>query len=320
MNRVNILVTGGAGYIGSHIVKCLSETEHKIVVLDNLVKGHKEAVMDSEFIYGDLEDKKLLDRIMKNYDIEGVIHLAAYSIVSESMEEPGKYYFNNICNGLNLLEAMVNNRVKYIVFSSTAAVYGEQDKVPITENHPTKPTNIYGETKLFFERMLARYSQIYGLSYISLSYFNAAGADPSGKIGEDHSPETHLIPIILKQVLGRREKLYIFGCNYSARDGTCIRDYIHVNDLSKGHLLSIDALADGIESRIYNLGNGEGFSVKEVIKTASEVVSREIKADIGDRQSGDLEVLVASSKKIREELGWIPEYLELRTIIKTAWD
>lgn len=317
---MNILVTGGAGYIGSHIVKSLSETEHKVVVLDNLVKGHKEAVMDSEFIYGDLEDKRLLDRIMKNYEIEGVIHLAAYSLVSESMEKPGKYYHNNISNGLNLLEAMVNNGVKYIVFSSTAAVYGEPNKVPISENHPTKPTNIYGETKLFFERMLARYSQIYGLSYISLRYFNAAGADPSGKIGEAHNPETHLIPIILQKVLGKREKLYIFGDNYSTRDGTCIRDYIHVNDLSKAHLLSIDALADGIGNRIYNLGNGEGFSVKEVIKTASEVVGREIKVEVGDRRLGDPKALVASSKKIKEELNWVPKYPELITIIKTAWN
>jgi len=209
MNRMNILVTGGAGYIGSHIVKSLSETEHKVFVFDNLAKGHREAVIGSEFIHGDLKDKKLLVGIMRNYNIEGVIHLAAYGLVSESMKEPGKYYFNNVCNGLNLLEVMVNNGVKYIVFSSTAAIYGEPDKVPITENHPTKPTNIYGETKLLFEKMLARYNQIYSLNYVSLRYFNAAGADPSVKIGEDHNPETHLIPIICKKFWGN-EKGYIF--------------------------------------------------------------------------------------------------------------
>ncbi len=315
----NILVTGGAGYIGSHIGKKLAEAGYNVIVLDNLSKGHREAVLKGKLIVGDLADMDLLDRIMKEEEIEGVIHLAADSLVGESMEKPGKYYRNNVANGLNLLEAMVNNGVKYIVFSSTAAVYGEPEEIPITEEHPANPENTYGESKLFFEKMLKRYDEIYNLRYVSLRYFNAAGADLSGQIGEAHDPETHLIPIVLQKVLGIREKFYIFGDDYPTKDGTCIRDYIHVEDLADAHILAVEALVKGMESRVYNLGNGEGYSVKEVIEVAEEVVGKEIDAEIAERRPGDPAVLVASSDKIKRELGWKPLYPDLRTIIESAW-
>lgn len=315
----NILVTGGAGYIGSHIGKKLAEAGYNVIVLDNLSKGHREAVLRGKLIVGDLADMDLLDRIMKEEEIEGVIHLAADSLVGESMEKPGKYYRNNVANGLNLLEAMVNNGVKYIVFSSTAAVYGEPEEIPITEEHPTNPENTYGESKLFFEKMLKRYDEIHGLKYVSLRYFNAAGADLSGQIGEAHDPETHLIPIVLQKALGIRDKLYIFGDDYPTKDGTCIRDYIHVEDLADAHILAVEALVKGMESRVYNLGNGEGYSVKEVIEVAEEVVGKEIDAEIAERRPGDPAVLVASSDKIKRELGWKPLYPDLRTIIESAW-
>ncbi len=316
---MNILVTGGAGYIGSHVVKKLAESGHEVITFDNLSKGHREAVIVGKLIEGDLADKDLLNNVMKDENIESVIHLAADSLVGESMENPGKYYKNNVANGLNLLEAMVNNNVKYIVFSSTAAVYGEPQEVPITEKHPTNPSNTYGDSKLFFEKILKRYDQIHNLKYTSLRYFNAAGADASGEIGEAHDPESHLIPIVLLKALGIRESLYIFGDDYQTKDGTCVRDYIHVEDLADAHIKAVEALDNGMESRIYNLGNGEGYSVREVIDTASKVVGKEIMAKIGERRAGDPAVLVASSKKIKEELGWSPEYPELEKIIETAW-
>lgn len=317
---MNILVTGGAGYIGSHVAKNLTTAGHRVIIFDNLIKGHREAVLSAKFVEGDLADRELLDRVMQDEQIEAVIHLAAHSLVGESMEKPGKYYENNVSNGLNLLEAMINNDVRNIVFSSTAAVYGEPEEVPITETHPTNPGNTYGESKLFFEKMLKRYDQIHDLKYVSLRYFNAAGADASGRIGEAHDPETHLIPIVLQKALGLREKLYIFGDDYPTKDGTCMRDYIHVEDLAAAHILAVEGLAEGMDSRIYNLGNGEGYSVKEVIDTASEVVGEEIKAEVGQRRAGDPAVLVASSKKIIKELGWEPKYPELKTIIETAWN
>jgi len=316
---MNVLVTGGAGYIGSHVVKSLLEENHQVVVLDNLVKGHREAVLGGKFIEGDLADKELLVSIMEENEIQGVIHLAAHSLVGESMEKPGKYYYNNVANGLNLLEAMVACSVNYLVFSSTAAVYGEPEETPIRESHPLNPGNTYGESKLFFEKILQRYDQIYDLKFASLRYFNAAGADPEGKIGEQHQPETHLIPIVLQRALGERDKLYIFGDDYPTRDGTCIRDYIHVNDLSQAHILALAALQDGMKSKFYNLGNGEGYSVKEVIETAEKVTGREIPAIAGDRRPGDPAVLVASSEKIKEELNWQPQFPSLEKIIETAW-
>ncbi len=240
---------------------------------------------------------------MQENKIEGVIHLAADSLVGESMENPGKYYRNNFASGINLLEAMVNNGVKNIVFSSTAAVYGEPDEIPIKEDNQTDPTNTYGESKLFFEKALKRYDDIHGLKYVSLRYFNAAGADPEGEIGEAHDPETHLIPIVLQTALGIRDKIYIFGDDYPTRDGSCIRDYIHVNDLAAAHVLAVEALADGKESSIYNLGNGEGYSVKEVINTVKEVTGRDFEVEVSERRAGDPAVLVATSDTLEPSCG-----------------
>lgn len=316
---MNILVTGGAGYIGSHVVKVLLSKGHQVVTLDNLQKGFKEAVTGGEFIEADLADQKLLNQIMQENKIEAVIHLAADSLVGESMEKPGKYYRNNFANGINLLEAMVENGVKNIVFSSTAAVYGEPDEIPIKENNKTEPTSTYGESKLFFEKALKRYDDIYGIKYASLRYFNAAGADPEGEIGEAHDPETHLIPIVLQTALGLRDKIYIFGDDYPTRDGSCIRDYIHVSDLAAAHLLAVEALDAGKKSAVYNLGNGEGYSVKEVIKTVKEVTGEDFKVEVSERRAGDPAVLIASSEKIQKELNWQPEFPELEKIISTAW-
>ncbi|MFW5985043.1 MAG: UDP-glucose 4-epimerase GalE [Halanaerobiaceae bacterium] len=317
---MNILVTGGAGYIGSHVVKSLLEASHEVIVFDNLVKGHREAVLGGTFVQGDLQNRELVEQIFSEHDIDGVIHLAAHSLVGESMKKPGKYYYNNVAYGINLLEAMVKYGVEAIVFSSTAATYGEPEEVPITEEHPLNPTNTYGESKLFFEKMLERYEQIHGLKFASLRYFNASGADPEGQIGEAHEPETHLIPIVLQKALGKRDELYIFGNDYPTRDGTCVRDYIHVNDLAQAHILAIEALAEGQESNFYNLGNGEGYSVKEVIDVAREVTGQEIEARIGERRPGDPAVLVASSEKIKKNLNWEPRYPELEDIIATAWN
>jgi UDP-glucose 4-epimerase len=318
---VNILVTGGAGYVGSHVVEELLKTgQHKVVVLDNLQKGHRESLLGGEFIEGDLADTNLLDEIFTKYGIEAVVHMAADSLVGESVEHPDKYFNNNVTNGLNLLNAMVRHDARYIVFSSTAAVYGEPIETPITEDHPQVPTNPYGESKLFFEKIMARYDKAYGLKHISLRYFNAAGASPSGAIGEDHRPESHLIPIIIQVALGIRDKVIIFGTDYDTPDGTCVRDYIHVTDLATAHVLALDALADGAESNVYNLGNGEGFSVREVIDMVEKVVGKPIARSEGARRAGDPAVLVASSHRIMKELGWQPKYHDLETIVQTAWD
>lgn len=316
---MNILVTGGAGYIGSHVVKELMNTSNNVMVYDNLQKGHRSAVKGVPFVEGDLNDKDLLDRTMKEYSINAVIHLAADSLVGESMENPSRYFRNNVCNGLNLLDCMVKNNVKYIVFSSTAAVYGEPKNIPITENDETLPTNVYGETKLMFERILKRYDDAYGIKYISLRYFNAAGAHISGEIGEDHTPETHLIPIIMQVALGQREKMYIYGDDYETKDGTCIRDYIHVSDLADAHVLALEALEEGHNSDIYNLGNGKGFSVKEVIEMVEKVVGENIPKEVTTRRPGDPAILIASSEKIIKKLGWKPRYNSLEKIIETAW-
>lgn len=316
---MNILITGGAGYIGSHIVKELMSTDNKIIVYDNLIKGHRDAVKEVTLIEGDLCDKDLINKTMKEYEINAVIHLAADSLVGESMENPAKYFRNNIANGLNLLDAMVSNNVKYIVFSSTAAVYGEPKSIPITEENETTPTNVYGETKLMFENILKRYDEAYNLKFVSLRYFNAAGAHISGEIGEDHTPETHLIPIVMQTALNQRDKIYIYGDDYDTKDGTCIRDYIHVTDLADAHILALKSLENGSDSVIYNLGNGKGFSVKEVIEMVSKVTGKEILSEISDRRPGDPAILIASSEKISKELDWEPKYNSLEKIIKTAW-
>ena len=318
---MKVLVTGGAGYIGSHTVRALLGEGHQVVIVDNLIKGHREAIpSEAIFVEGDIKNQELLINVMDKYDINGIIHLAAHSLVGESMEKPGKYYFNNFCNGIGLLEAMIKCEVKNIVFSSTAAVYGEPEEIPINEEHTVNPTNVYGESKLFFEKSLERYSDIYDINYFSLRYFNAAGADPSGEIGEAHDPETHLIPIVLQKVIGERDEFYIFGDEYNTRDGSCIRDYIHVNDLADAHILALKALADGKESEVFNLGNGQGYSVKEVVKKVEEVTDKKIEAEIGQPRPGDPAKLVASAEKIKRELGWNPCYPELETIIKTAWE
>ncbi|MCR4434548.1 MAG: UDP-glucose 4-epimerase GalE [Clostridiales bacterium] len=315
-----ILVTGGAGYIGSHTVAELIDSKEDVVVLDNLQKGHREAILGGKFYNGDLRDSDFLDRVFRENSIEAVIHFAADSLVGESVSDPLKYYNNNVASSLNLFTKMKEHGVNKIVFSSTAAVYGEPESIPILETDRTMPTNPYGETKLTVEKALKWVDNAYGIRYISLRYFNAAGAHTSGKIGEDHSPESHLIPIVLRTALGQREAISIFGEDYNTPDGTCIRDYIHVMDLARAHILALNKLRSGGKSDVFNLGNGEGFSVKEVVEIAREVTGAAIKAVVSGRRPGDPAVLVASSEKIQRELGWSPRYHELKTIIETAWN
>lgn len=316
---MNILVTGGAGYIGSHTVLELAAREHRVVVLDNLTKGHRAAVRGIEFVHGDTGDTGLLKDIFRKHQIEAVVHFAASSLVGESVRQPAGYYYSNLVKGLALLDAMVESGVLRLVFSSTAAVYGEPVEIPIPEEHPTAPTNPYGATKLALEGAMRWYDQAYGLRYASLRYFNAAGADPAGEIGEDHNPETHLIPLALKSAVGLIPHLEVFGADYPTPDGTCVRDYIHVSDLAAAHVLALDALAGGAASSVYNLGNGNGYSVLEVIKAAEEVVGKPIKVKYGPRRPGDPAALVAGSRKIMDELGWRPRFADLKTIIETAW-
>jgi UDP-glucose 4-epimerase len=317
---VAILVCGGAGYIGSHMVAALLEKGEEVVILDNLQKGHRDAVLGGKFYEGDLQDRAILDKVFTENNIDAVIDFAADSLVGESVTEPLKYFENNVGGTLSLLRAMKDYGVKNIVFSSTAATYGEPESIPILEDDKTFPTNPYGESKLAVEKILKWCDNAYGIKFTALRYFNAAGAHESGKIGEDHSPESHLIPLILQTALDQREKIMIFGDDYKTEDGTCIRDYIHVMDLASAHLLAVDRLRSGGESRIYNLGNGTGFSVKEVIEVARKVTGREIKAEIAPRRAGDPAVLIASSKKAVEELGWKPRFNSLETIIQTAWN
>jgi UDP-glucose 4-epimerase len=314
-----VLVCGGAGYIGSHMVKELLECGSEVIVLDNLQKGHKEAILCDKFYYGDLRDRTILDKVFSENKIDSVIDFAADSLVGESVSEPIKYFENNVGATLSLLKAMRDYKVKYIVFSSTAATYGEPENIPILETDKTFPTNPYGESKLIVEKILKWCDNAYGIKYTALRYFNAAGAHVSGEIGEDHKNESHLIPIILQAALGLREKIMIFGDDYNTEDGTCVRDYIHVTDLSRAHLLALKRLKSGGESRAYNLGNGKGFSVKQVIEIARKVTQVDIKAEIAKRRAGDPAVLIASSAKAMAELGWRPEFDSLETIISTAW-
>jgi len=316
---MKVLVAGGAGYIGSHVALDLSRRGHEPVVLDNLAKGHRDAVVTGKFISGDVGDKELVKRIVKEEKIEAVIHLCAYSLVGESVVEPAKYFQNNIANGLIFLEALRESGVKYFVFSSTAAVYGEPEQTPIPEDHPKNPTNPYGFSKLTFEGILKSFDQAYGMRFISLRYFNAAGADAEKEIGEDHNPETHLIPIVLQTALGVRPHLEIFGTDYPTPDGSCVRDYIHVNDLAQAHILAIEALAKGSSSTIYNLGNGQGYSNRQVIEVAEKVTGKHITVKEGPRRPGDPAILVASANRIKDELGWNPQYPQLEKIIETAW-
>jgi UDP-glucose 4-epimerase len=315
-----ILVTGGAGYIGSHTVLYLKQRGEEVIVLDNLQKGHRDAVLDAKFYKGDLKDDAILDQIFKTHHIDAVIHFAANSLVGESVEKPIEYYDNNVIGTYHLVKKMIEHGVKKIVFSSTAATYGNPVRVPIQEDDPTVPTNPYGDTKLAIEKMLKWADGAYGLKSVSLRYFNAAGADPEGRIGEDHTPETHLIPIVLQVALGQRDKVSIFGDDYPTEDGTCIRDYIHVMDLAEAHYLALQKLNNTNESGVYNLGNGKGFSVKEVIETCRKVTKRDIPVEIAPRRAGDPAVLIASSEKAKRELGWEPKYPSLEEIITHAWN
>jgi UDP-glucose 4-epimerase len=314
---VRVLVTGGAGYIGSVVTEQLVSDGHEVVIYDNLAKGHREAIVEgADFVQGDLLDANKLGQTLKDNRIAAVVHMAAYSLVGESCEKPAKYYHNNVVAGLVLLDAMRDCGVTRIVFSSTAATYGEPEAQPILETTPTNPTNPYGETKLAFERAMHWYDQAYGLRYASLRYFNAAGA--SEKCGEIHDPETHIIPITLQVAAGRRPHVEIYGDDYPTPDGTCIRDYIHVIDLARAHILALDSLSE--RSGIYNLGcGGDGYSVRDVIETARRVTGKEIPVRIGPRRPGDPAVLIASSDKIKSELGWQPQYQDLSLIIESAW-
>ncbi len=315
-----ILVTGGAGYIGSHTVLELRQAGEEVVVVDNLVKGHREAVRDLPFYEVDIRERAKIIAILKDHHVDTVVHFAASSLVGESMVDPLKYYEDNVGATATLLQALVEADVKQCIFSSTAATYGEPIETPITEEHPTVPTNPYGETKLAIEKMLEWSFQAYGLKSIRLRYFNAAGAHPDLAIGEDHEPETHLIPIILQVPLQKREHVMIYGDDYATPDGSCLRDYIHVMDLASAHRLAVKRVREeGIGSEVYNLGNGKGFSVKEVIEAARVVTGHPIPAKVGDRRQGDPAVLVASSQLAKEKLGWQPQYNDLQTIISDAW-
>ena len=314
---MRVLVTGGAGYIGSVVTEELVKDNHQVVVYDSLYKGHRAAVVEgAEFVHADLRDVETLKRTLHEKNVEAVIHMAADSLVGESYINPAKYYDNNAGSGLVLLNAMHDTNVQRMVFSSTAAVYGEPEKQPIEETDPTNPTNPYGESKLAFERAMYWYDRAYGLRYASLRYFNAAGA--TQRCGEVHDPETHLIPILLQVAARKRDHVEIFGDDYPTRDGTCIRDYIHVVDLARAHILALGVLNEG--SRIYNLGcGGNGYSVRQVIDMGREVTGKDIPTKIGPRRGGDPSVLIASSERIKRELGWKPQYQDLRLIIDSAW-
>ena len=318
---MSVLVTGGAGYIGSHTVYKLIEEGRDVVIIDNLETGHMEAINPkAKFYKGDVRDKEFLNKVFSSENIEAVIHFAANSLVGESMKNPLKYYDNNVYGTKVLLESMLNNGINKIVFSSTAATYGEPEKLPIEETDKTEPSNTYGETKLAMEKMFKWTSKAHNLKYVSLRYFNACGAHYSGNIGEAHNPETHLIPIVLQVPNGQREHVNIFGEDYNTKDGTCVRDYIHVTDLAQAHILAVVYLLNGGESNIFNLGNGKGFTVKEVIEVARKVTGNSIPAVVSPRRDGDPAQLIASSKKAKEILGWKPEHDSLEEIIQSAWN
>jgi len=317
-----ILVTGGAGYIGSHAVLALKQAGYDVLILDNLVYGHQEIVeevLQVPLVVGDTCDRPLLDRIFSTHDIAAVMHFAAYAYVGESVTEPAKYYHNNVVGTLTLLEAMVAANVKKFVFSSTCATYGIPHRIPLTEDHPQNPINPYGATKLMVERILQDFDPAYDFKSVSFRYFNAAGADPNGQLGEDHNPETHLIPLVLQTALGKRDSIGIFGTDYETADGTCIRDYIHVNDLASAHILGLEYLINGGNTDFFNLGNGGGFSVREVILQAEKITGKKIKVVESDRRPGDPLVLVGSSEKAKTILGWSPQYSDLKDIIAHAW-
>jgi UDP-glucose 4-epimerase len=314
-----ILVTGGAGYIGSHYVLYERARGNEVVVLDNLIYGHREAVIGAPLVIGDLTKRDVLDRVFKEYAIDAVVHFAAFASVNESVSFPERYYRNNVAGTMTLLDAMRDHGVRHFVFSSSCATYGNPVYVPMDEKHPQNPINPYGDSKFICEKMMSAYDHAHGLRFVSLRYFNAAGADPEGRIGESHEPESHLIPIILQVARGERDKVTIYGTDYDTPDGTCIRDYIHILDLAQAHSLALDRLrADG-SSAFYNLGSETGFSVREVIDICEEVTERSINEIEGPRRAGDPPRLVASAGKAKAELGWSPQFLDLRDIVRTAW-
>lgn len=322
MSGETILVTGGAGYIGSHAVLALKKAGYEVIVLDNLVYGHRdlvEQVLQVELIVGDINDRPLLDRLFAERKIDAVMHFSAYAYVGESVTDPAKYYRNNVIGTVTLLEAMIAASIKKFVFSSTCATYGVPHTVPIAEDHSQNPINPYGATKLMVERILQDFDPAYDLKSVIFRYFNAAGADPTGNLGEDHEPETHLIPLVLMAAMGKRDSISIFGTDYPTDDGTCIRDYIHVTDLAEAHILGMEYLLKGGDTAIFNLGNGNGFSVKQVIDTARQVTGREIKVNLGDRRPGDPPILVGSSDKARNILGWEPKFPAMKEILTHAW-
>ncbi len=317
---MTVLVLGGAGYIGSHTVYELIDQGEDVVIVDNLETGFKEAVHPlARFYQGDIRNREFIDSVFDKEKIDAVIHFAANSLVGESMINPLKYYDNNLCGTKVLLESMIAHEVKKIVFSSTAATYGEPDRVPILETDRTEPTNTYGETKLSMEKMIKWVDKAHGLKFVSLRYFNACGAHKSGKIGEAHNPESHLIPLILQVPNGKREAINVYGDDYDTKDGTCIRDYIHVTDLASAHILAVKYLMEGKESNIFNLGNGVGFTVNEVIEAARKVTEAPIPAVVSPRRAGDPAQLIASSEKAKSILGWKPQFEDIEEIIASAW-
>ena len=316
---MKVLVVGGAGYIGSHMVKMLLAEGHEVVTFDNLSSGHSDAVLGGVFVEGDLADESALEALFSVHKPEAVIHFASFIQVGESVRRPDIYYRNNVSNTLNLLDTMVRHGVKRFIFSSTAAVFGEPDYVPIDETHPCRPVNPYGRSKWMIEQVLADYDTAFGLKSVCLRYFNAAGADPDAQLGERHDPETHLIPLILQAASGRRANIHVFGRDYDTPDGTCIRDYIHIVDLCSAHALALGHLSQGGESERFNLGNGAGFSVQEVIAAVAKVTGRSFEVIEAPRRAGDPARLVADSTRARAQLSWQPQYADLETIISHAW-
>lgn len=314
-----ILIVGGAGYIGSHMIACVKRAGYTPLVLDNLSTGYRDAVMDAEFIEGDLLDINLLDNLFASHSIAAVMHFASFIQVGESVIDPAKYYYNNVTGTLNLLMAMLKANVKHFIFSSTAAVYGEPQYTPIDEKHPISPINPYGHSKAMVEQMLWDFALSYDFKFIALRYFNAAGADPEGVLSERHDPETHLIPLVLQVALGERENIAVYGNDYKTPDGTCVRDYVHVNDLCDAHLLALQRLWTGGECGVFNLGTGKGYSVQQVIDAAREVTGCDIAVVEGERREGDPAVLVADATLAVSELGWKPLYTDLETIVRHAW-
>jgi UDP-glucose 4-epimerase len=316
---MTVLVTGGAGYVGSHTVKAMREIGIPCVILDNLVRGYRELALDAKVIVGDTADSRLVRRILDEHQVTAVMHFAAYAYVGESVEKPAMYYENNVAATVHLLKTTVESGIKRFVFSSTCATYGMPETVPMTEEHPQRPVNPYGASKLMVERVLQDFDRAYDLKSVVLRYFNAAGADPSGRIGERHDPETHLVPLTLQVAAGLRDSVTIYGTDYATDDGTCVRDYIHVTDLAQAHILGLRSLEAGNPSDVFNLGNGNGFSVRQVVNAAARVTGRRIKTTEGPRRAGDPPMLVGSSAKAKRALGWMPRFETLEAILDTAW-